>query len=339
MANFMKKVPKAPRPLKPAKAISEVDSIKNESAEEKKVKEIKNPEQSERKEKVSEKTEPVVADPKTGRLEGETEEERIDRQVEEMFGSEEEVKEDLLGEVPWLDKEKKKKFKELKGSANSEVDLNKVRDELKEENTEPKQEEKVLSEPEPKPEPEVKPKSKKKSSKKKKKEEAKVEPKENKEPVDLEKAEELMLDIIMPCAEGWAEEKEKINGMLSKIVITEELDPTSVKLLIADMSKTLREIIMLSTEAKVALANLKDIIEEVKTVSSVGSNSEERKMNAMYAIKNYEYEESIVDLTVLLKFYRERQEFYEAAVKEIEINRQMLITFGSVFKLELAKAY
>ena len=313
MANFMKKVPKAPRPLKPAKAISEVDSIKNESAEEKKVKEIKNSEQPEIKEEVSEKTEPVVKDKPA-----------------------EEVNKDLLGEVPWLNEEKKKKFKELKGSANSEVDLNKVRDEMKEENAEPKQEE---APPEPEPEPEVKPKSKKKSSKKKKKEEVKAEPKENKEPVDLEKAEELMLDIIMPCAEGWAEEKEKINGMLSKIVITEELDPTSVKLLIADMSKTLREIIMLSTEAKVALANLKDIIEEVKTVSSVGSNSEERKMNAMYAIKNYEYEESIVDLTVLLKFYRERQEFYEAAVKEIEINRQMLITFGSVFKLELAKAY
>ena len=316
MANFMKKVPKAPRPLKPAKAISEVDSIKNESAEEKKVKEIKNPEQSERKEKVSEKTEPVM------------EEKPAD-----------EVNEDLLGEVPWLDEEKKKKFKELKGSANSEVDLNKVRDEMKEENAELKQEEETPPEPESESKPEVKPKSKKKSSKKKKKEEVKAEPKENKEPVDLEKAEELMLDIIMPCAEGWAEEKEKINGMLSKIVITEELDPTSVKLLIADMSKTLREIIMLSTEAKVALANLKDIIEEVKTVSSVGANSEERKMNAMYAIKNYEYEESIVDLTVLLKFYRERQEFYDAAIKEIEINRQMLITFGSVFKLELGKAY
>ena len=314
MANFMKKVPKAPRPLKPAKAISEVDSIKNESAEGKKVKEIKNSEQPKIKEEVSEKTEPVVKDKPA-----------------------EEVNKDLLGEVPWLDEEKKKKFKELKGSANSEVDLNKVRDEMKEENAEPKQEEKAPLEPEP--EPEVKPKSKKKSNKKKKKEEVKAEPKENKEPVDLEKAEELMLDIIMPCAEGWAEEKEKINGMLSKIVITEELDPTSVKLLIADMSKTLREIIMLSTEAKVALANLKDIIEEVKTVSSVGSNSEERKMNAMHAIKNYEYEESIVDLTVLLKFYRERQEFYDAAVKEIEINRQMLITFGSVFKLELAKAY
>ena len=312
MANFMKKVPKAPRPLKPAKAISEVDSIKNESAEEKKVKEIKNPEQSERKEKVSEKTELVVEDKPA-----------------------EEVNKDLLGEVPWLDEEKKKKFKELKGSANSEVDLNKVRDEMKEENAEPKQEEEAPLKPEPKSE--VKPKSKKKSNKKKKKEEVKA--KENKEPVDLEEAEELMLDTIMPCAEGWAEEKERINGMLSKIVITEELDPTSVKALIADMSAALRELIMLATESKVALSNLKDLMEEIRIASSTGANSEERKMNGMYAMKNYEHEESIVDLTVLLKFYRERQEFYEAAVKEIEINRQMLITFGSVFKLELAKAY
>ena len=299
MANFMNKVKpiKPIKPIKPVKPVSEVKSPETQKIAEKKIEEIKNSEPPEIKEEVSEKTEPVVADPKTGRLEGETEEERIDRQVEEMFGSEEEVKEEL------------------------------------------KQEEEAPPEPEPEPKPEVKPKSKKKSSKKKKKEEVKVEPKENKKPVDLEKAEELMLDTIMPCAEGWQEEKEKINGMLSKIVITEELDPTSVKLLIADMSKTLREVIMLSTEAKVALANLKDIIEEVKTVSSVGSNSEERKMNAMYAIKNYEYEESIVDLTVLLKFYRERQEFYDAAIKEIEINRQMLITFGSVFKLELGKAY
>ena len=300
MANFMNKVKpiKPIKPIKPVKPVSEVKSPETQKIAEEKIEEIKNPEQSERKEKVSEKTEPVVADPKTGRLEGETEEERIDRQVEEMFGSKEEVKEESKQE-----------------EAPPEPD------------------------PEPEPEPEVKPKSKKKSSRKKKKEEVKVEPKENKESVDLEKAEELMLDTIMPCAEGWQDEKEKINGMLSKIVITEELDPTSVKTLIADMSKTLREIIMLSTESKVALANLKDIIEEVKTVSSVGANSEERKMNAMYAIKNYEYEESIVDLTVLLKFYRERQEFYDAAIKEIEINRQMLITFGSVFKLELGKAY
>ena len=37
----------------------------------------------------------------------------------------------FLNNIPWLTKEKREKFKKLKGSANSEVDLNKMRDELK----------------------------------------------------------------------------------------------------------------------------------------------------------------------------------------------------------------
>lgn len=36
-----------------------------------------------------------------------------------------------LPDIPWLDKEKKAKFKKLKGSAKSRVDLNKMREELK----------------------------------------------------------------------------------------------------------------------------------------------------------------------------------------------------------------
>ena len=148
-----------------------------------------------------------------------------------------------------------------------------------------------------------------------------------------------MLDTIMPCASGWNKEKERVGGLLDKIVITEELDPTSVKALLADMSSALRELIMLSTEAKTAYSNLKDTIEEVKVANSTGANSEERKLNGLYAQKNYENDGQVVDLTELQKFYRERQEFYDAAVRQIEINRQMLITFGSVFKIELAKAY
>ena len=37
----------------------------------------------------------------------------------------------FLNDIPWLTKEKKEKFKKLKGAANSKVDLNKIRDELK----------------------------------------------------------------------------------------------------------------------------------------------------------------------------------------------------------------
>lgn len=36
--------------------------------------------------------------------------------------------EETLGEIPWLTNEKKKKFKELKGSATIPIDLNKVRE-------------------------------------------------------------------------------------------------------------------------------------------------------------------------------------------------------------------
>ena len=38
---------------------------------------------------------------------------------------------EFLNDIPWLTKEKKEKFKKLKGAANSKVDLNKMRDELK----------------------------------------------------------------------------------------------------------------------------------------------------------------------------------------------------------------
>lgn len=194
---------------------------------------------------------------------------------------------------------------------------------------------------EPEPEPEVveeepKPKAKKKSSKKKKEP---VVAKENQESIGVQQAEEIMIDVIMPCSEGWNEEKERVNGMLDKIVITEELDPTSIKALLADMSSALRELIMLAQESKTSHSNLKDIMESVKAENYTGANSEERKLNANHAMRNYEKDGQIVDLTELARFYREREDFYEAAVKQIEINRQMLITFGSVFKIELAKAY
>ena len=195
---------------------------------------------------------------------------------------------------------------------------------------------------EPEPEPEVveeeepKPKAKKKSTKKKKEP---VVAKENQEAIGIQQAEEIMIDVIMPCSEGWNEEKERVNGMLDKIVITEELDPTSIKALLADMSSALRELIMLAQESKTSHSNLKDIMESVKAENYTGANSEERKLNANHAQRNYMKDGQVVDLTELARFYREREDFYEAAVKQIEINRQMLITFGSVFKIELAKAY
>ncbi len=148
-----------------------------------------------------------------------------------------------------------------------------------------------------------------------------------------------MLDEIMPSDEGWLEEKERVNGLLGQIVITEELDPTSVKALIASMSAISRELSILTSEAKTAYTNLKEIVDQIRTENSIGSNSEERKLNGIHALRNYPKDDEIVDLTVLIKVCREKQDFYESAMKQLDINRQMLITFSSVFKIELGQAY
>lgn len=310
MANFMNKM-KTPKPIKPIKPKSEVEIDKNQKIAEEKIEEAPVAEET------IENSEHVVADEATGRLEGETEEERIERQVTEVFGEDEP---DSVEDDDKIDEQADEKIIE---DANAEETVEEVAEE-------------------PKPITEEKPKAKKKSNRKrssKKKEEVIEEVEPVGDPVSIERAEEIMIDEIMPCTEDWLEEKERVKGLLSKIVITEELDPTSVKLLIADMSSISRELSILASEARTAYSNIKDLIDQVKAKESRGSNSEERKLNGVLALERYNKDGEIVNLSVLLKVYREKSDFYESAMKQIELNRQMLITFSSVFKIELGKAY
>lgn len=226
-------------------------------------------------------------------------------------------------------------------------------EEVVEEITEEPVQEEQQPEPEPevveeqeevKPEPVAEDKPKKKKSSNRKKTEKKTE-----EPVavvdapvesiSLDQAEEIMMSIVMPCGEGWEEEKERVNNLLNGVVITEELDPTSVKMLIADMSSMYREFSALLHESKAAYNNLKDEIENIKALNFIGSNGEERKLNSIKAVTEYVKDGKQVDLFAMQKYFRARYDFYESALKEIDTNKQMLITFCSVFKIELGKAY
>lgn len=315
MASFMNKV-KAPKPPKPMAA-------KPLAPKPLAPKPIKSDVQNEEKQKIAENEIPKVENSPVEEIVAEipaAEPVIVEEPVEEVV--------EVVEEEPTPDPEEDDKIED---QAIEEI--------IEDANTEP---EPVAEEPASEPEPveEEKPKAKKKSSRKKKAEPKTEESKQPAgEPVGIEAAEELIMDIVMPCSEDWAAEKERVNGMLDKIVITEELDPTSIKALLADMSSALRELIMLAQESKTSHSNLKDVIDGVKAENYTGSNSEERKLNATHALKNYVINDQVVDLMSLLRFYREREDFYEAAVKQIEINRQMLITFGSVFKIELAKAY
>ena len=123
-------------------------------------------------------------------------------------------------------------------------------------------------------------------------------------------------------------------------MITEELDPTSVRSLLQDMSTAYREIAIKADEAETYYDNLQEHIKRIKEQNSVGANSEERKLNSINSVTNYVNDEGeCVDLLLHLNFARARHNFYKSALKNIETNRQMLITFSSVFKIELSKAY
>lgn len=156
----------------------------------------------------------------------------------------------------------------------------------------------------------------------------------------VEDVEAALVSQLLPEPEGWKEEKDRINELVNKTMITEELDPTSVRSLLQDMSTAYREIAIKADEAETYYDNLQEHIKRIKEQNSVGANSEERKLNSINSVTHYVNDEGeCVDLLLHLNFARARHNFYKSALKNIETNRQMLITFSSVFKIELSKAY
>ena len=189
------------------------------------------------------------------------------------------------------------------------------------------------------PKASVKPKAKSKTSKKK------TQPKTTESTdvvmiTDIEDVESIIAPQLLPEPEGWKEEKERINELVNKTMITEELDPTSVRSLLQDMSTAYREIAIKAEEANTFYDNLQDQIKHIREKNYVGSNAEERKLNSANSVSNYVNENGeCVDLMSYSYFARARASFYNSALKNVETNRQMLITFSSVFKIELSKAY
>lgn len=156
----------------------------------------------------------------------------------------------------------------------------------------------------------------------------------------VEDVEAALVSQLLPEPEGWKEEKDRINELVNKTIVTEELDPTSVKSLIQDMSTAYREVAVKADEAETYYDNLQEHIKRIKEQNSVGANSEERKLNSINSVTHYINDEGeCVDLLLHLNFARARYNFYKNALKNIDTNRQMLITFSSVFKIELSKAY
>lgn len=280
--------------------------------------------------KVPKVPKPVAKAPvKTENIESEVTEEEIPKSAEKKL--------EVISEV--IEEQKvvaaQEKVEEVEEEIVNQEEDDKIEDKIEEEIIEDANKEEV------KEVVEEKPKAKAKSSKKKSK--AKPVVVENPDVTiitDIDDIESIIAPQLLPEPEGWKEEKERINELVNKTMITEELDPTSVRSLLQDMSTAYREIAIKAEEANTFYDNLQDQIKHIREKNYIGSNAEERKLNSANSVSNYVNENGeCVDLMSYSYFARARASFYNSALKNVETNRQMLITFSSVFKIELSKAY
>ena len=204
---------------------------------------------------------------------------------------------------------------------------------------EPKQEEPVE---EVKEEPKKKTSRKKSSNKKAKAEPAPVE----EEPVAKEpyKAKPLanamddMIAVTECTTPEWEERKAAIKEQVEGMHIDPDSTPAEMRYLIADIDAALSQLKIYKINAD---QQFNPLLKHINYVSlqagSKGSNSEERKANAIRGLIEYKSNPDDTEYTNLLdiQVYAENQiAFYDEMIKILQDKKNMLITFSGIVKTE-----
>lgn len=192
---------------------------------------------------------------------------------------------------------------------------------------------------------EVKPKEtkkkstrKRKSSKKKTEEVAKETDTDVESITDIEEATEYLEDIINFTSEEWEDEEKTLRDKLTSLEIRPDLNPDDVKKLIAKLSETYTDIKGRLVDVERSANSLEKQIKDIKTLNSIGSNATERNLAATKAVmffKKNPDDEKTVDLEQYLLMLKHKVNFYKYCIDTMGYNRQLLITFASVFKIEI----
>ena len=190
---------------------------------------------------------------------------------------------------------------------------------------------------------EVKPKEtkkkstrKRKSSKKKTEEVGKETDADVESITDVDEATEYLEDIINFTSEEWEDEEKTLRDnypLYYKLLI-----PDDVKKLIAKLSETYTDIKGRLVDVERSANSLEKQIKDIKTLNSIGSNATERNLAATKAVmffKKNPDDEKAVDLEQYLLMLKHKVNFYKYCIDTMGYNRQLLITFASVFKIEI----
>lgn len=140
--------------------------------------------------------------------------------------------------------------------------------------------------------------------------------------------------------ETWEAFKAEIQEDLSKIEVSDDLNPGALKIVISELSILRDKIWFPLQEAKTeferyASKEPEGLIERVKRINSVGGNNEtERRRAGILACMNYETSAGTVNLYELMDESRERYSFLKAVDESIKFKKDILITMNGALKLE-----
>jgi hypothetical protein len=136
--------------------------------------------------------------------------------------------------------------------------------------------------------------------------------------------------------ESWEEAKQEVIDKLNATMIDADADPGSMRELIGEIDSLLSTLRIVRTELEKNVKADIEYIDYIKSVSSRGSNAEERKVNGYKALINHVptgHTEAIN--LVQYKVFREAQlNFYNEAIEILKDRKQLLITFASCLKIE-----
>lgn len=192
--------------------------------------------------------------------------------------------------------------------------------------------------------------SSKKSSKKKTKPQSKPAKEKEKEPEEAPELIEIpsttmsyvdaVAQITTPFYdEEWEKFKNEIKEELSKIEISPDLNPGTLKVVVSELSIIREKIWNNYQEIKTLYETLSSkepegLIERVKRINIDGTNDMERRKNGILACMNYQTDEGTINLYEVLDETRKRFNFLKNVMNTIQYKTDVLITMSSALKLE-----
>ena len=252
----------------------------------------------------------------------------IEIPIEEVVEEEIEVPEDMIQTPPQIIEKEESKQEEI---VVEEAAVEEVIEEVKEE---------IIEEPKKKT-------SKKRSSKKAKKDEPAEEiPEEANEQQTIKdyKAKPLvdamksMIGITGCTTPEWEQTKANIIEQVEGMHIDPDSTPAEMRYLIADIDAALSQLKIYKINAD---QQFNPLLKHINYVSlqagSKGSNSEERKANAIRGLIEYKANPDDIEYTNLLdiQVFAENQiAFYDEMIKILQDKKNMLITFSGIVKTE-----